>query len=199
MLTAREILQTEFRRSLRGYNEKDVDAFVRRVVKAYETLGKENKELAEKISVLEETQQSKNAALEHVQEQDARAIEERNKRLEAVERYASELETEAEKEAKKLVAQAQKEAKEILAAARESELAVEERIEDLKAEEARLRTALRNLLQSGLELLETTDSREDNKPVTYMSDVAPTRVQDAGVDYVMGEQEAAAALDTEVP
>lgn len=51
MLTARELLQTKFSVVLRGYNPRQVDDFLRRVVGEYETLLQENATLRARLQV----------------------------------------------------------------------------------------------------------------------------------------------------
>jgi len=54
MITPLDIQNKEFRRSIRGYNEAEVDEFLDEVMKDFEKLYKENMELKDKILVLNE-------------------------------------------------------------------------------------------------------------------------------------------------
>ncbi|MGZ4122291.1 MAG: DivIVA domain-containing protein, partial [Tumebacillaceae bacterium] len=54
MLTPLDIHNKEFGRSLRGYNEDEVNEFLDRVIKDYEALIRENRNLEEKVVTLEE-------------------------------------------------------------------------------------------------------------------------------------------------
>ncbi|MDF2569775.1 MAG: divIVA, partial [Sporomusa sp.] len=58
MLTPLDIHSKEFKRSFRGYNEEEVDEFLDKVIKDYETLYRENIDLKETIERL-------NSKLEH--------------------------------------------------------------------------------------------------------------------------------------
>lgn len=53
MLTPRDIHQAEFKRVWKGYSPDEVDDFLRRVVLEYERVFKENKELKERLEVLD--------------------------------------------------------------------------------------------------------------------------------------------------
>ncbi len=54
MITPLDIQNKEFRRSLRGYNEAEVDEFLDDLMRDYEKIYKENLELKDKILVLNE-------------------------------------------------------------------------------------------------------------------------------------------------
>ena len=54
MITPIEIQNKEFRRSFRGYNEEEVDEFLKIVTTDFETLYKENMDLQEKIKLYQE-------------------------------------------------------------------------------------------------------------------------------------------------
>lgn len=53
MLTPRDLLNVEFKTSFRGYNEQQVDEFLKKVVAAYEAVYKENQELKAQLEALE--------------------------------------------------------------------------------------------------------------------------------------------------
>ncbi|MDP4177019.1 MAG: DivIVA domain-containing protein [Bacillota bacterium] len=53
-LTSMEISNKDFKRSMRGYNEEEVEEFLYKIAEDYEILYKENSSLKEKISVLNE-------------------------------------------------------------------------------------------------------------------------------------------------
>lgn len=53
-LTSMEISNKDFKRSMRGYNEEEVEEFLYKIAEDYETLYKENSSFKEKISVLNE-------------------------------------------------------------------------------------------------------------------------------------------------
>ncbi len=51
MITPLDIQNKEFKKSVRGYNESEVDAFLDEVMADYETLYKENLEMKEKLEI----------------------------------------------------------------------------------------------------------------------------------------------------
>lgn len=194
MLTPREILQTDFRQSFRGYHEKDVDAFVHRVVKAYETLSRQNKELTEQIATMQED-------LDEVE----RAAAQRKELLRAAEEQAETVTAVAEGEARNRIRQAELRAEGIIKNAREAEMQAEVRIARLQAEERRVRDSWRVLLEQALQLLDEDEPETlklDTERYTRLDAVSPVidSYADGAADDVLDDTsphlEVAAADDT---
>lgn len=53
-LTPLDIINQQFKKSLKGYSKIEVDEFLEKIAKDYENLLQENQELKEKFSILEE-------------------------------------------------------------------------------------------------------------------------------------------------
>lgn len=153
MLTAQELLQTDFKQTFRGYNKEEVDAFVTRIVKAYETLARQNAELEEKIEQLEVVLQQKEEeatqrekTLEQMQN-DTIALQEKYEK-EAVERRQA-----IEQEATNVMTEAQAEANRLIQSAQHA-------VQQLKQEEKMLCDNLRQLLDNGRSLLTEYESEK---------------------------------------
>lgn len=101
-ITPIEIHQKKFRRSLRGYNEEEVDQFLDEVAAELERLIEENTELAEKVEKLEKR-------LEQYQDFE-QALQET---MLAAQKAASDLKKNAENAAKLLIKDAQLKAEQI--------------------------------------------------------------------------------------
>lgn len=114
MLTPRDIHEAEFKRVWRGYDPEEVDAFLQRVVSAYESVYKENERLRQRIQELEkrleeysrsETQIDELIALAKKTEADVKEAAEYVKA--AAEKQASSIVSEARVKAQKILAEAQ--------------------------------------------------------------------------------------------
>lgn len=148
MLTAREILQTDFRQSLRGYSTKEVDAWVSRVVKAYETIAHQNRELSDQV-----------AALEDALREDERAAQKRNDLMQQARDTADKLRADAEYQANALLRQSEQRATEIVNNARVREREVAERVSQLQSTERDIQRNLRNLLDAAATALKVAEAR----------------------------------------
>lgn len=153
MLSPRELLQTDFRVTLRGYQQSQVDAFVRKALQAYENLTRQNKELTERLAEAE-------AALEQLRREGDRSTE----LLRLAQENAVEIRGRAEKQARELIDQAQSEAEEILARARQLEIEALARIERIREEERAVRAAWRRLLENALRMLDETEPDDEEPP-----------------------------------
>ncbi len=108
VLTPLEIYNKEFKKSLRGYNEEDVDAFIDKVMTDYEKLYKEN------LDLLEQLEQYK------VNIQQYKKIEETlHNSIIVAQQTAEEVKRNADERASLLVQKAEQQANEILREAEE--------------------------------------------------------------------------------
>lgn len=130
-----------FSRSLRGFNENEVDEFLDLVIKDYESVLRENKELQNKVSALQEK-------LNHFTN-----IEDTlSKTIIVAQEAADEVKNNAKKEGQLIVKEAEKNADRIInEALNKSRLAAQE-IEQLKKQAAVYRARFRSLVESQLEL-----------------------------------------------
>jgi cell division initiation protein len=142
-LTPLDIHNKEFSRAFRGYDEDEVNEFLDRVIKDYEALIRENKELYDKIGRLEE----RLAHFTHMEESLSRAIV-------IAQETAEEVKNNANKEAQLIIREAEQNAdrivNEALARAREASMGVEE----LKRQVVTFRARLRSLIQTQLEIID---------------------------------------------
>lgn len=148
MLTPRELLQTDFRVTMRGYHQKEVDHFVRRVVQSYESLMRQNKELSQKLAEVEQ-------ALGERDRDDVRSTE----LLKAAQENAVEIKSKAEGQAKLILQEAQAKATEMVQTAEQKARDAEARVELIRADERAVRASLKKLLEGALHMLAETEPK----------------------------------------
>ena len=102
-LTPLDIHNKEFKRSLRGYNEDEVNDFLDRVIKDYEGLIRHNKELEERLTQMEEQIKKFNAMEDSL-----------SKSIMLAQETAEELKQNARKEAQLVIREAEKNADRII-------------------------------------------------------------------------------------
>lgn len=141
-LTPLDIHNKEFKRSFRGYDEDEVNEFLDQVIKDYEALIRENKELQNQVQTTQER-------LDHFSN-----IEETlSKTIIVAQEAADEVKGNSKKEAQLIIREAEKNADRIIneALVKSGKIALE--IEELKKQAAIYRTRFRTLLEAQLELL----------------------------------------------
>jgi cell division initiation protein len=139
-----DIHNKEFKRALRGYAEDDVNEFLDQIIKDYEALIRENKEMAEKASVLQE----KLAHFTNIEESLSKTII-------VAQETADEVKNNAKKEAQLILKEAEKNADRIINEALSKSRKISMDIEELKKQASVYRTRFRVLLQAQMEMLET--------------------------------------------
>ena len=141
-LTPMDIHNKEFSRRLRGYDEDEVNEFLDQVIKDYEALIRENKELKEQVAMLKEK-------LDHF----ASIEETLSKTIIVAQEAADELRNNSKKEAQLILKEAEKNADRIIneSLAKSRKIALE--IEEMKKQAAIYRTRFRTLLEAQLEML----------------------------------------------
>ncbi|PKR86985.1 DivIVA domain-containing protein [Heyndrickxia camelliae] len=145
-LTPLDIHNKEFSRGFRGYDEDEVNEFLDQIIKDYELLIREKKELDEKLS-------SSNERLGHFTN-----IEETlHKSIIVAQEAAEEVKGNAQKEAKLIIREAEKNADRIVneALAKARKIAME--IEELKKQSKVFRTRFKMLIEAQLDLLKNDD------------------------------------------
>jgi len=145
-LTPLDIHNKEFKRSMRGYNEDEVNDFLDRIIKDYEALIRHNKELEERNAQIEE------------QVKHFRLMEDSlGKSIMLAQETAEELKQNARKEAQLVIREAEKNADRIvqdaLNKARKSALELDE----VRKQASIYRARFRSLLQAQAEMLETSE------------------------------------------
>jgi len=150
-LTPLDIHNKEFSRKIRGYDEDEVNEFLDQIIKDYEALIKENKEL--------------HAQLEEYKEKinQFKAMEEAlSKSIIVAQEAAEEMKANAKKEAQLIIKEAEKNADRIIneSLAKSRKIALDS--EELKKQAMIYRTRFRSLLEAQLDLLnqESWDSFE---------------------------------------
>ncbi|MGQ7886606.1 DivIVA domain-containing protein [Paenibacillus sp. WC2504] len=141
-LTPLDIHNKEFSRSFRGYDEDQVNEFLDQVIKDYEALIRENKDLANQTVALQER-------LDHF----TNIEDSLSKTIIVAQEAADEVRNNAKKEAQLILKEAEKNADRIIneSLTRSRRVALE--IEELKKQASIYRTRFRTLLEAQLELL----------------------------------------------
>ncbi|QXE03024.1 cell division initiation protein [Terribacillus aidingensis] len=145
-LTPLDIHNKEFARGFRGYDEDDVNDFLDRVIKDYEIIIREKKELEERVSTLEER-------LGHFNNIETTL----NKSILVAQETAEEVKGNAMKESKLIIKEAEKNADRIIneSLSKSRQIALE--VEELKKQAKVFRTRLKMLVEAQLEMIETDD------------------------------------------
>ena len=143
-LTPLDIHNKEFSRSFRGYDEDQVNEFLDQVIKDYEALIRENKDLHNQTVTLQER-------LDHF----TNIEESLSKTIIVAQEAADEVRSNAKKEAQLILKEAEKNADRIIneSLTRSRKVALE--IEELKKQASIYRTRFRTLLEAQLELFNT--------------------------------------------
>lgn len=145
-LTPLDIHNKEFKRSMRGYNEDEVNDFLDRIIKDYEALIRQNKELEEKNAQMEE------------QVRGFRAMEDSlGKSIMLAQETAEELKANARKEAQLVIREAEKNADRIVQDALNKARQTALELDEVRRQAAVFRARFRSLLQAQMEMLESGD------------------------------------------
>ncbi|ALS21384.1 DivIVA domain-containing protein [Paenibacillus naphthalenovorans] len=145
-LTPLDIHNKEFKRSFRGYDEDEVNEFLDQVIKDYEVLIRENKELQNQLNAIQER-------LDHFSN-----IEETlSKTIIVAQEAADEVKTNAKKEAQLILKEAEKNADRIINEALSKTRKIAMETEELKKQASIYRTRFRTLIEAQLELLSKED------------------------------------------
>ncbi|MBB3109073.1 cell division initiation protein [Paenibacillus phyllosphaerae] len=141
-LTPLDIHNKEFGRRLRGYDEDEVNEFLDQVIKDYEALIRENKELQNQALSLQEK-------LNHFSN-----IEETlSKTIIVAQEAADEVKNNAKKEAQLIVKEAEKNADRIINESLSKSRKVSLEVEELKKQASIYRARFRTLVEAQLDLL----------------------------------------------
>ncbi|MEH7382448.1 DivIVA domain-containing protein [Bacillus sp. JJ1533] len=145
-LTPLDIHNKEFNKGFRGYDEDEVNEFLDQVIKDYEMVIREKKELESKLSEL-------NEKLGHFTN-----IEETlNKSILIAQETAEEVKRNASKEAKLIIKEAEKNADRIIneSLAKSRKISIE--IEELKKQSKVFRNRFKMLIEAQLDMLNNDD------------------------------------------
>ncbi|MFZ5966297.1 MAG: DivIVA domain-containing protein [Bacillota bacterium] len=145
MITPLEIQNKEFKKSVRGYKESEVDEFLDKIIIDYEKLYKENIELKDKIALLNE-QIERYASLEKTL----------NNTLVVAQSTAEEVTSNAHKKAELIVREAENKSKEIIAESNKEIMKARREYEEIKKQIHIFNTRFRTLLEAQLEAVSTS-------------------------------------------
>ncbi len=155
MITPLEIQNKEFKKVMRGYKESEVDEFLDKVIVDYEKIYKENIELKDKITLLNE-QIDKYANLEKTL----------NNTLIVAQNAAESVATNAEKKADLIIKEAENKAEKIIQEANSEVIKIQRDYEEAKKQMYVFKTRFKTLIEAQLEILEKeTFSRDDHEPI----------------------------------
>lgn len=145
-LTPLDIHNKEFRRSLRGYNEDEVNDFLDRVIKDYESLIRHNKDLEERVAQVEEQ-------VKHFKMME----DSLSKSIMLAQETSEELKQNARKEAQLVIREAEKNADRIVQDALNKARRQALELDEVKKQAAVFRARFRSLLQAQTEMLDSIE------------------------------------------
>lgn len=145
-LTPLDIHNKEFKKVFRGYDEDEVNEFLDQVIKEFEILIREKKELEEQTILSQEK-------LNHF----TNIEESLSKTIIIAQETADEVKSNAKKEAQLIIKEAEKNADRIIneSLAKSRKVAIE--VEELKKQASVYRTRFRTLIEAQLEMLKQDD------------------------------------------
>ncbi|MHA0855864.1 DivIVA domain-containing protein [Paenibacillus sp. CMAA1364] len=156
-LTPLDIHNKEFGRRIRGYDEDEVNEFLDQVIKDYEGVIRENKELHNQMFNLQER-------LDHF----VNIEESLSKTIIVAQEAADDVKSNAKKESQLILKEAEKNADRIINEALSKSRKIAMEVEELKKQASIYRTRFRTLVEAQLELLsmdgwDTLDNRDEMK------------------------------------
>ena len=154
MITPLDIQNKEFKKSLRGYRESEVDGFLDEVMEDYEKLYKENMELKDKILLLNEQIEKYNALENTLKET-----------LIVAQNTADEVILSAKKKSEMIIEEAKDKANKLIDDANSKVKEIMEEYESLLKEMIIFRTRYKSLIESQLSTLDQFYSEVGNKKI----------------------------------
>ncbi|TCO78964.1 DivIVA domain-containing protein [Marinisporobacter balticus] len=148
MITPLEIQNKEFKKGMRGYKENEVDEFLDKIIVDYESLYKENIELKDKITMLND-QIGKYENLEKTL----------NNTLVFAQSTAEEVAQNAQKKAELIINEAENNAQKIMDGANSEVIKIKREYEEGKKQLQIFKTRFKTLLEAQLEAV-TSSSQE---------------------------------------
>ncbi|RLL45250.1 DivIVA domain-containing protein [Oceanobacillus piezotolerans] len=145
-LTPLDIHNKEFTKSFRGYDEDEVNEFLDQVIKDYEMVIRDKKDLQEQVTQLTER-------LGHFTDIENTL----NKSILVAQETAEELKGSASKESKLIIKEAEKNADRIINEALTKSRQISIEVEELKKQAKVFRTRLKMLVEAQLEMIKTDD------------------------------------------
>jgi cell division initiation protein len=145
-LTPLDIHNKEFSRRIRGYDEDEVNEFLDQVIKDYESVIRENKELQNQLLSIQER-------LDHF----VNIEESLSKTILVAQEAADDVKNNSKKESQLIIKEAEKNADRIINEALSKSRKVAIETEELRKQASIYRTRFRTLLEAQLELLSQDD------------------------------------------
>ncbi|EMT46974.1 MULTISPECIES: DivIVA domain-containing protein [Anoxybacillus] len=145
-LTPLDIHNKEFSRGFRGYDEDEVNEFLDQVIKDYEMVLREKKQLEEKVKELTE----KLNYFTNIEET-------LNKSILIAQETAEEVKRNAQKEAKLIIKEAEKNADRIISEALAKTRKISMEVEELKRQAKVFRNRFKMLIEAQLDMLNSGD------------------------------------------
>ncbi len=149
-LTPLDIHNKEFSKGFRGYDEDEVNEFLDRIIKDYETLIRQNKELEDKNEQL-------NERISHF----TNVEDSINKSILVAQETSEDFRANTKKEYELVIKEAEKNADRIINDALLKQKTIYNEIEDMKKNSTVFRTRFRALLQAELEIIENYNWQND--------------------------------------
>ncbi|WCK53061.1 DivIVA domain-containing protein [Aneurinibacillus sp. Ricciae_BoGa-3] len=151
-LTPLDIHNKEFSRSFRGYDEDQVNEFLDQIIKEFDLLLREKRELEEKIA----ERDKKIASFENIEETLKKAMF-------VAQGAADEMKSNARKEAELIVKEAEKNADRMINEALSKSQKYSNEVEELKKRAAVYRSRFRSMLEAQLAMLDNADWEQFEK------------------------------------
>ncbi|UQZ32868.1 septum formation initiator [Paenibacillus sp. PK3_47] len=145
-LTPLDIHNKEFSRRIRGYDEDEVNEFLDQVIKDYESVIRENKELQNQLLSIQER-------LDHF----VNIEESLSKTILVAQEAADDVKNNSKKESQLIIKEAEKNADRIINEALSKSRKISIETEELRKQASIYRTRFRTLLEAQLELLSQDD------------------------------------------
>jgi cell division initiation protein len=152
-LTPLDIHHKEFRRSIRGYNEEEVDVFLDQVAEDFERLFKENIDLKEQVESMQEKVKQYEGVESTLQ-----------KALFTAQRAADEVQSNAEKESELIIKDAELKSKEIIQNIIADKQKLKDELERLRERENEFRHQFKDMLKDYLKAVDE-QAKEDEETV----------------------------------
>jgi len=149
VLTPMEIHNKEFPRKMRGYSENEVDKFLDQVVEEFERLYKENIDMRERISLL-------NDQINHYKSME-RTL---NETLITAQKTADDVVVNAQKKSENIEHNAEEQAKRIIDVANSDVIRIRREYEEVKKQMQIFKTRFKSILETQIEIL--TDHMNDS-------------------------------------
>ncbi|MDP3013025.1 MAG: DivIVA domain-containing protein [Candidatus Subteraquimicrobiales bacterium] len=184
-LTPLDIQHKEFRRSLKGYNEEEVDSFLDEVAEGFGQLFNENVELKERLEKLEEKMKQYEGLGQAIQ-----------RTLLTAEKSAEEIRANARKEAEIIAKEASLKVKEIIDSAYKECQQIHMVYANLKQKTQEFSANFKSMLQAFLSMIEKLETMIEGAPEIPLTEVAKEVLKGAPP---MTEEMIEEMLEEEVP